>query len=77
VVNPRQVRDFAKAVGQLAKTDALDAALLARFAELRVLVLSFHDGSRSRRVTGLDPFDAELLRVLGWPPATRYNVVHP
>ncbi len=33
VVNPRQVRDFAKAVGQLAKTDALDAHLLARFAE--------------------------------------------
>jgi len=32
VVNPRQVRDFARAVGQLAKTDALDAALLARFA---------------------------------------------
>jgi transposase len=34
VVNPRQVRDFAKAVGQLAKTDALDAQLLARFAEV-------------------------------------------
>ena len=32
VVNPRQVRDFAKAIGQLAKTDALDAQLLARFA---------------------------------------------
>jgi transposase len=32
VVNPRQVRDFAKAVGQLAKTDALDAGLLADFA---------------------------------------------
>jgi transposase len=32
VVNPRQVRDFAKATGQLAKTDRLDAALLARFA---------------------------------------------
>jgi len=31
-VNPRQVRDFAKATGQLAKTDALDAAILARFA---------------------------------------------
>lgn len=31
VVNPRQVRAFAKAVGQLAKTDALDAHLLARF----------------------------------------------
>jgi transposase len=34
VVNPRQVRDFAKAVGQLAKTDVLDAHLLARFAEV-------------------------------------------
>lgn len=33
VVNPRQVRDFAKAVGRLAKTDALDAAVLAHFAE--------------------------------------------
>lgn len=33
VVNPRQVRDFAKATGQLAKTDALDARILAHFAE--------------------------------------------
>jgi transposase len=33
VVNPRQVRDFAKATGQLAKTDAIDAAVLAHFAE--------------------------------------------
>jgi transposase len=31
VVNPRQVRDFAKALGQLAKTDRLDAAVLAHF----------------------------------------------
>jgi transposase len=34
VVNPRQVRDFARAIGQLAKTDALDAQLLAHFAQL-------------------------------------------
>jgi len=33
IVNPRQVRDFAKATGQLAKTDRLDAAVLALFAE--------------------------------------------
>jgi transposase len=33
VVNPRQVHDFAKAVGQLAKTDRLDAQVLARFGE--------------------------------------------
>lgn len=34
VVNPRQVRDFAKATGQWAKTDTLDAQGLARFAEV-------------------------------------------
>ena len=34
VVNPRQVRDLAKALGRLAKTDAIDAQLLARFAQL-------------------------------------------
>jgi transposase len=33
VVNPRQVRDFARATGRLAKTDRIDAALLALFAE--------------------------------------------
>ena len=33
VVNPRQVRDFAKSTGRLAKTDALDAAILALFAD--------------------------------------------
>ena len=33
VVNPRQVRDVAKATGQLAKTDGLDAGILAHFAE--------------------------------------------
>jgi transposase len=32
IVNPRQVRDFAKGVGQLHKNDAADAAILARFA---------------------------------------------
>ena len=33
VVNPRQVRDFAKALGFLAKTDRIDAEVIARFAE--------------------------------------------
>jgi len=33
IVNPRQVRDFAKATGKLAKTDRIDAAVLAHFAE--------------------------------------------
>jgi transposase len=34
VVNPRQMRDFAKASGHLAKTDTLDAQVLAQFAEV-------------------------------------------
>jgi transposase len=34
VVNPRQVRDCARATGQLAKTDALDAQILAHFADV-------------------------------------------
>jgi transposase len=33
IVNPRQVRDFARSTGKLAKTDALDAQILARFAD--------------------------------------------
>lgn len=34
VVNPKQVRNFAKAIAQLAKTDRLDAKVIARFAEV-------------------------------------------
>jgi transposase len=33
VINPRQVRDVAKSTGQLAKTDVIDAHVLAHFAE--------------------------------------------
>jgi len=33
VVNPRQIRDYARAIGRLAKTDALDAEVIALFAE--------------------------------------------
>ena len=34
VMNPRQIRDFAKPIGQLGKTDRLDAEVLSRFAEI-------------------------------------------
>ncbi len=34
IVNPRQVRDFAKGAGRIAKTDTIDAATLAHFAEV-------------------------------------------
>jgi transposase len=46
IVNPRQVRAFAKAVGQLAKTDAIDAALLALFgARVRPTVRPLPDAA--------------------------------
>jgi transposase len=35
VINPKQARDLAKGLGQLAKTDAVDARMLATFAQLR------------------------------------------
>jgi transposase len=35
VINPRRIREFAKAVGKLAKTDRLDAAIIAHFAAVR------------------------------------------
>jgi len=40
VVNPRQVRDFARSMGMLAKTDAIDARVLARFATVGHLRIS-------------------------------------
>ena len=45
VVNPRQVRDFAKSTGQLAKTDRLDARVLAHFGEaVRPPIRPLQDG---------------------------------
>ena len=45
-VNPRQVRDFARACGRLAKTDSLDAAVIALLADLPVdlysIIYGFH-----------------------------------
>jgi transposase len=36
VLNPHQVRDFARATGRLAKTDRIDAQVLAQFADLNI-----------------------------------------
>jgi transposase len=56
VVNPRQARDFARAMGALAKTDSLDARMLAEFAR----VLHQHP-ERERFIKPLA--DAELQRL--------------
>jgi len=59
VVNPRQVRDFAKSMGHLAKTDRIDARMLAEFAE----VLSRHP-KREKIVKPLSPPEQQELQAL-------------
>jgi transposase len=53
VVNPRQVRDFAKATGQLAKTDRLDAQILAHFADVVRPPVRLLPDAESQRVAAL------------------------
>jgi transposase len=64
VVNPRQVRDFAKATGQLAKTDRIDAGVLALFAErVRPAVVAVPDGA-TRELEALLTRRRQLVEML-------------
>ena len=54
VVNPRQVREFARALGRLAKTDRLDALVLAQFAQ------AAHSNGRLQPLEFQDQAQAEL-----------------
>jgi transposase len=78
-VNPRQVRDFAKATGQLAKTDAIDAAILALFADrIRPELRPLRDAEAQelealvvRRRQVVDMISAEKNRLSAAPPSKR------
>jgi transposase len=64
LINPRQVRDFAKATGQLAKTDRIDAQVLARFAErIRPELRAFKD-AQTVELTGLLQRRQQILSML-------------
>jgi transposase len=52
-VNPRQVRDFARATGKLAKTDAIDAGVILRFAEVMQPAAAPPVSERQLRLTDL------------------------
>lgn len=77
VANPRQVRDFAKAMGRLAKTDAIDASVLALFAErIRPPLRPFKDEESQelealmvRRRQVVDMITAENSRLRAAPPS--------
>lgn len=78
-VNPRQVRDFAKATGQLAKTDTIDAAILALFADrIRPQQRPLRDAEAQelealvvRRRQVVDMITAEKNRLSAAPPSKR------
>lgn len=82
VVNPRQVRKFAGAMGKLAKTDAIDAAVLAHFAEaLKPEVRPLADeltqtlqGWLGRRRQVLEMLQAEEQRLAMAPRAVRPQI---
>jgi transposase len=84
VVNARQVRKFAGAVGKLAKTDAIDAALLAHFAEavkpeMRPLadeLTQTLQGWLGRRRQLLEMLQAEEQRLAMAPRAVRPQIQH-
>lgn len=85
VVNPRQVRDFAKATGRLAKTDRLDAEVLAVFAlALKLIPRPLPDAetraleaSLRRRAQLLEMLVAEKNRLLlATPPIKRQIKTH-
>ena len=84
VVNPRQVRDFARATGQLAKTDVLDAAILAHFGEaVRPTPRPLPDeltqglqGWMARRRQLLEMLQAERNRLELAAPAVRPAIQH-
>jgi transposase len=82
VVNPRQVRDFAKASGKLAKTDKIDAAVIAEFARaLRPEVRPLKDEQtqllsalNARRRQIVDMLTAEKNRLHRAPMPNRKNI---
>jgi len=82
VINPRQARDFAKATGHLAKTDIIDAELLARFGEaIKPEVREFKDEETqlltalmTRRRQIVDMLTAEKNRLAMAPKGVRKEI---
>lgn len=64
VVNPKQVRHFAKATGRLAKTDRIDAAIIAHFGEAVRPELRPIEGEASERLTALLSRRRQVLEMI-------------
>ena len=64
VVNPRWARDFARSIGQLAKTDTIDAQLLAQYAELPQLKVRELPDAQTRELKAWCARREELIEML-------------
>lgn len=64
VINPRQARDFAKSTGKLAKTDTLDAQVLAHFAEAIRPEARFLSDEQARQLQALVGRRRQLTEML-------------
>lgn len=64
VINPRQVREFARATGRLAKTDAIDAQGLARFAEAVQPALRPLPDAATQQLSGLVTRRRQVVEML-------------
>jgi transposase len=82
IINPRQARDFGKATGKLAKTDAIDAEVLAHFAEAirpRVTMMTDESGKKlkdlvARRRQLVEMISAEKARLAGKQGAIKQDI---
>jgi transposase len=79
-VNPRQIRDFARSIGKLAKTDALDARVIAHFGSAVQPdphpVPDTHElkMAQARRIQLLEMITAETNRLRGMPKALKKRI---
>ena len=64
IINPRQVRDFARAVGALAKTDAIDARILAQFGARVTPQIRPLPNKKVRELGGLITRRRQLIEIL-------------
>jgi transposase len=76
-VNPRQARDFAKAIGQLAKTDALDARVLAHLAAVIPLTAYQPPEAAARRLKQFHQRRAHLVGMIASEKQRRRQIVEP
>lgn len=65
VINPRQVRDFARATGRLAKTDSIDAHVLAHFAEAVKPEVRPLKGEEAQELSALVARRRQVLEMIG------------